>query len=319
MTSIIVGLLVLVVCLLISAFILHRYQKKCEEYGQLRLECERLYQTAEEAREVAQKARAMEEESLSRLQEINRGISTNLAQLQATKQSLETHEEAIREKLKAETDAQIEEYKRLQQEELLLAAKEFSEEFSNENNVKVQAAKKLTAHIEQLKENEASAIRLAQEKLKENFTEFHQLLLEDADTSDIHHLRSIEGMLHNAEPLNKVIWKIYYEKPYTDLIGRMGLSTTSATTGIYKITHIETQMVYIGQAVNIADRWRQHIKRGIGADTPTNNKLYPAMKKYGPESFTFEIVEECSREKLDVQEDYWQDFYKAKEFGFSIK
>jgi group I intron endonuclease len=78
-------------------------------------------------------------------------------------------------------------------------------------------------------------------------------------------------------------------------------------------------MSYVGQAVNIAARWKQHIKRGVGADTPTNNKLYPAMKKYGPEAFTFEIVEECPREKLDTQEDYWQEFYKAKEFGFSIK
>jgi len=28
-------------------------------------------------------------------------------------------------------------------------------------------------------------------------------------------------------------------------------------------------MCYIGQAVDIAERWKQHIKRGIGADPPT--------------------------------------------------
>jgi hypothetical protein len=27
--------------------------------------------------------------------------------------------------------------------------------------------------------------------------------------------------LRDPEALNKVIWKIYYEKPYTDLIGRV--------------------------------------------------------------------------------------------------
>ena len=78
-------------------------------------------------------------------------------------------------------------------------------------------------------------------------------------------------------------------------------------------------MCYVGQAVNLADRWKQHIKRGIGAETPTRNKLYPAMLAIGVENFSFEVIEECSREELDVREDYWQDYFKAKEFGYSIK
>jgi group I intron endonuclease len=90
-------------------------------------------------------------------------------------------------------------------------------------------------------------------------------------------------------------------------------------TGIYKITNLENGMCYIGQAANIADRWKQHIKRGIGAETPTRNKLYPAMLAIGVENFTFEIVEECDRTKLNEREDYWQDYFKAKEFGYSIK
>lgn len=89
--------------------------------------------------------------------------------------------------------------------------------------------------------------------------------------------------------------------------------------GIYKITNIHNGMCYIGQAVNIAERWKQHIKRGVGAETPTRNKLYPAMLEEGVENFTFEIVEECSQAMLDEREDYWQDFFKAKEFGYSIK
>lgn len=78
-------------------------------------------------------------------------------------------------------------------------------------------------------------------------------------------------------------------------------------------------MCYVGQAVNIAERWRQHIKRGVGAEAPTRNKLYPAMQDFGVENFTFELIEECDRTKLDAQEDYWQDYFKAKTFGYSIK
>ena len=76
---------------------------------------------------------------------------------------------------------------------------------------------------------------------------------------------------------------------------------------------------YVGQAANIADRWKQHIKRGVGAEAPTRNKLYPAMLAVGPESFTFEIIEECDRSLLDAREDYWQDYFHAKDFGYSIK
>ena len=39
----------------------------------------------------------------------------------------------------------------------------------------------------------------------------------------------------------------------------------------------------------------------------------------GPENFTFEVLEECEKTKLDEHEDYWQEFYQAKEFGYSIK
>lgn len=78
-------------------------------------------------------------------------------------------------------------------------------------------------------------------------------------------------------------------------------------------------MCYVGQSKNISDRWRQHIKRGIGAEAPTRNKLYPAMLSLGIENFSFEIIEECSADKLNEREDFWQDYFHAKDFGYSIK
>ena len=151
----------------------------------------------------------------------------------------------------------------------------------------------------------------------EEQSNFYRLQLSDIDIKEIAELRSIIPKLRNAEPINKVIWKVYYEKPYTDLIGRV--IGSGQHTGIYKITNTINNMCYVGQAANLADRWKQHIKRGIGAETPTRNKLYPAMQEYGVENFTFEIIEECDRSLLDKQEDYWQDYFKAKEFGYSIK
>ena len=78
-------------------------------------------------------------------------------------------------------------------------------------------------------------------------------------------------------------------------------------------------MVYIGQAVSVQERWRQHIKRGVGADPPTQNKLYPAMLEYGVENFTFELLEECPATKLTEREKFYTDFYNAQTYGYVVR
>ena len=160
----------------------------------------------------------------------------------------------------------------------------------------------------------AEYIRTYEEKEKEKF---YQLNIPEEDLEEIKKLREVAKRLRDSEPLNKVIWKVYYENAYTDLIGRV--LGKQAHTGIYKITNLTNGMCYVGQAANVADRWKQHIKRGIGADPPTRNKLYPAMLAIGVENFSFELIEECSRDELNEKEQFWQEYFKAKEFGYSIK
>jgi hypothetical protein len=43
------------------------------------------------------------------------------------------------------------------------------------------------------------------------------------------------------------------------------------------------------------------------------------MYSLGPENFSWEIIEECPQDKLNEREDYWQDYFKAKEYGYSIQ
>jgi hypothetical protein len=43
------------------------------------------------------------------------------------------------------------------------------------------------------------------------------------------------------------------------------------------------------------------------------------MLAIGVENFTFEVIEECTPAELNGREDYWQTFYHAKDFGYSIK
>lgn len=204
------------------------------------------------------------------------------------------------------------------QQEYLKAIEESTKEYTNLIIQKQEELNKISQELVEAKAKQNAIIeankRAEEVKQKE---QFYKLNLSEIDIEEIKKLRSIIPYLRSAEPINKVIWKVYYEKSYTDLIGRV--IGQGIHTGIYKITNIENQKCYIGQAVNIADRWKQHIKRGVGAEAPTRNKLYPAMYELGPEQFTFEILEECDKSLLDSREDYWQEFYQAKEFGYSIK
>lgn len=190
----------------------------------------------------------------------------------------------------------------------------FQQQITAKQNELSEVDKKLSDLTAKLTSAVEAAKRAEELRVKQDF---YRLQLSQADIDEIARLREVTPYLRDSEPLNKVIWKVYYEKPYTDLIGRV--VGTGTHTGIYKITNIANQMCYIGQAANIADRWKQHIKRGIGAEAPTRNKLYPAMLELGVENFTFEIVEEVERSKLNEREDYWQEYFHAKDFGYSIK
>lgn len=195
-------------------------------------------------------------------------------------------------------------------------------ELADQAQMKAEEVEKIMAELDEELSEKQSIVNAAVEASKrakemEESKDFYRLQLSDTDIDEIARLRSVVPYLRNAEPINKVIWKVYYEKPYTDLIGRV--IGSGVHTGIYKITNMENNMCYVGQAANLSERWRQHIKRGVGAEAPTRNKLYPAMEEFGVENFTFEVIEECDRAKLDAQEDYWQEYFKAKEFGYSIK
>lgn len=172
--------------------------------------------------------------------------------------------------------------------------------------------------LQEYRDKQESIIKInkEQEEMRDK-AKFYQLNITEDDIADTQALQSIKHLLHHPEILDKLIYKTYYEKPYTDLVGRV--IGTQKITGIYKLTNILNQKVYIGQAVDIAERWRQHLKRAVGAEPMTSNKLYPAMKESGPYNFTWQIVEECKKEDLTTREKYWIEFYEGQGYGYNIK
>lgn len=156
--------------------------------------------------------------------------------------------------------------------------------------------------------------RLQEMSKKQNF---YKLDLQQDDVQEMARIKEIEPFFRNPEPLNKILWKYYLERPYTDLVGRV--LGGKEVMGIYKITNSTNQMCYIGQAVNVAKRWKEHIRSAIGADKAANNKLYAAMRESGVENFTFELIEECPQEILNEREQFWQEYFQAKTFGYSMR
>lgn len=200
-------------------------------------------------------------------------------------------------------------------------SEEYTKTVNNVNNsllLKKQQLSNLEEELQQYQSSVAAAVEANKRALEmETQADFYKLNLTNEDIKEISQLRTCFNTLRNPEPLNKVIWKVYYEKPTTDLIGRV--IGSGVHCGIYKITNTLNNMCYVGQSVNIADRWKQHIKRGIGADAPTRNKLYPAMMTIGVENFSFEIIEECNSNELNEREKFWTDYFKAQEFGYSVR
>lgn len=135
------------------------------------------------------------------------------------------------------------------------------------------------------------------------------------DLDDIIKLNNLKLTLHNPVILSKLIWTQYFMKQTTEMCNRIFGKET--VCGIYKITDIKTQQCYIGQSVNIQDRMKQHIKCGLGIDAPATNKLYNAMQSNGVWNFTFELLEECSRNELDKKEKQWIETYQSNIFGLN--
>ena len=74
----------------------------------------------------------------------------------------------------------------------------------------------------------------------------------------------------------------------------------------------------MGQCADLASRWKQHIKRGLHAETPLNNKLYPALWEKGVENFSFELIEECARAELNEKEKFWIEYFDSKNWGYNV-
>lgn len=186
-----------------------------------------------------------------------------------------------------------------------------------ESKKEIQKDKEQTEkEIEQLKSawRAIQEATIQQEKLKEK-QDFYRIVLKDEEISDILLFEDFKKKVNNKRAVSMLIWSTWFQKPMTALCTKViGPSTVC---GIYKITNIKNNRCYIGQAVDVATRFKNHAKCGLGVDTPTNNKLYKAMLEDGLWNFTWELLEKCSQKDLNEREKYYIDAYMSKDFGYN--
>lgn len=90
--------------------------------------------------------------------------------------------------------------------------------------------------------------------------------------------------------------------------------------GVYCITNLINEKIYIGSSSNIEDRWEYHRRLGKVYDGNRKNQLYNDIFLYGIENFDFKVVKECSISELESEEQKEIDKYpKSKIYNFEKK
>lgn len=89
--------------------------------------------------------------------------------------------------------------------------------------------------------------------------------------------------------------------------------------GIYCFTNLLNNKKYIGQSVHIEQRHDDHL-RYYKDDFRLEGcpKFYSALRKYGEDNFSFEVLEEVkNQEDLTDREEFWINYYNSINNGYN--
>lgn len=93
--------------------------------------------------------------------------------------------------------------------------------------------------------------------------------------------------------------------------------------GIYKFTNLKNGKTYIRKSINLEARYKAHKRNHLNPNlTDYNTKFYRALRKYGFDSFSYEILEssmQFSNQELNEKEKYYIKLYNAINNGYNIQ
>lgn len=90
-------------------------------------------------------------------------------------------------------------------------------------------------------------------------------------------------------------------------------------SGIYKITCLINNKIYIGSAVNLFKRKTNHFS-DLNKNKHKNKHLQNAFNKYGIDKFTFEVLEHVDTNLLIIREQFWIDISNCtnRNIGYNV-
>ena len=142
----------------------------------------------------------------------------------------------------------------------------------------------------------------------------------EANRDDIGYLlNNVVRHLSNPDILYKLIWSEYIQKATNEMLDY--ILPQKDCPGIYKITNDRNKKSYIGRSTSVRKRLTDHIKSAIGISTIANQKIHEVMREEGIWNFTFELIEECDKDKLSEREKYYIDFFQTADttYGYNQK
>ena len=154
----------------------------------------------------------------------------------------------MQEHLSAAADKLADEYASLQEkynQEYLDIIKDGSAEIAKTIQDKMKELAELSEKLENYKAKANAAIEAARrEEEKQLNLNKYRLIVSAEDLKEINKLREIAPFFRNSRAVYKIIWESYYRNSANDLISR--IVGSGSHSGIYKITNLLDQRVYIG-------------------------------------------------------------------------
>lgn len=158
---------------------------------------------------------------------------------------------------------------------------------------------------------------IIREKELQEKQNFYKINISDSDMEDLQLLKELEIKFHNRDILHKAAYDCYVKKPLLEMVKRVLCGRT--ISGIYKITYIKTGEAYIGKSTDVGKRWTEHAKSVFDIGTIAHALVHTRMKRDGIWNFTWELLEEVEKSKLNEREKYWIEFYETKNIGMNEK
>lgn len=245
-------------------------------------------------------------------------------EIQAKIQLLEQEQSTLIESKEEQIDLNLEIYyqqeinkytqmlKDMQESALEGARAEYAEAYTELSSQLSQLAAELEGY--QLRRAAINEEILRQRALDEQ-QDFYRICITDTELQDISILLDLKTKLHKTDFLNKIIYDTYVSKYVKEMSKRVLAGRNPS--GIYKVTNTQTKEVYIGKSTTVSDRWANHCKSAFGLEGVADSQFQRALKKYGVQSFTWELLEEVPKDQLGEREKYYISFYDTTKYGYN--